>query len=54
MSSLHERLVESQSINELERKSEKACRHKQKLWTDEELDYISARAKEMAKKIKWL
>lgn len=44
---------EAQRIEELRRKACKAVRMRGRMWTQEELDYIKARADSMAKKLVW-
>jgi hypothetical protein len=51
---LHDRLIELQSIEELERKAAKAASNRPGgLWTQEEIDWIKRRADEMLKRLSW-
>jgi len=44
---LHQRLIDRQSTEELNRKRDIAVRKKQKMWTQEELDAAQRNGKEM-------
>ena len=45
---LHERLIARQTDEELERKADKACMRRGKLWTQEELDAADREAEKLA------
>ncbi len=49
---LHSKLIDKQSTEELDRKRDIACRKKQKIWTQEDLDAAKRYANEVMEVLK--